>query len=180
MGKHHTWTEDQIRYIKRIAKGNKKKIIQHIKNAVILTYFRIFLFCINEFNAQKGFAIQNLRNQNTFSALALFGQVKALCKLFQRQNVGHDGGEVDTLLQQAADLLPVFIHSPACNAPDGAAAIAEIGDADGNRLVRKRHAGELAFRTEILHGSGEPGHAAGEVHRHMGAVAVGEGVEKVN
>ena len=27
MGKHHTWTEDQIRYIKRIAKGNKKKTI---------------------------------------------------------------------------------------------------------------------------------------------------------
>ena len=27
MGKHHTWTEDQIRYIKRIAKGNKKKAI---------------------------------------------------------------------------------------------------------------------------------------------------------
>ena len=27
MGKHHTWTEEQIRYIKRIAKGNKKKII---------------------------------------------------------------------------------------------------------------------------------------------------------
>ena len=27
MGKHHTWTEDQIRYIKRIAKSNKKKII---------------------------------------------------------------------------------------------------------------------------------------------------------
>ena len=27
MGKYHTWTEDQIRYIKRIAKGNKKKTI---------------------------------------------------------------------------------------------------------------------------------------------------------
>ena len=27
MGKHHIWTEDQIRYIKRIAKGNKKKTI---------------------------------------------------------------------------------------------------------------------------------------------------------
>ena len=27
MGKHHTWTEDQIRYIKRIAKGSKKKTI---------------------------------------------------------------------------------------------------------------------------------------------------------
>ena len=27
MGKHHTWTENQIRYIKRIAKGNKKKTI---------------------------------------------------------------------------------------------------------------------------------------------------------
>ena len=27
MGKHHTWTEDQIRYIKRIAKDNKKKAI---------------------------------------------------------------------------------------------------------------------------------------------------------
>ena len=27
MGKHHTWTEDQIRYIKRIAKGSKRKTI---------------------------------------------------------------------------------------------------------------------------------------------------------
>ena len=27
MKKRHTWTEEQIRYIKRIAKGNKKKTI---------------------------------------------------------------------------------------------------------------------------------------------------------
>ena len=27
MKKRYTWTEEQIRYIKRIAKGNKKKII---------------------------------------------------------------------------------------------------------------------------------------------------------